>query len=99
MDKQRIIATAIPFFSEKEYLLNIQTDNLLVFQSDEKDYSFAILIVLLFLGIAPAIVYYLMAPKSEVTISLAGEDDAVKLTAYGNTDRAKEEVEEFKKEL
>ncbi len=99
MNNKKVIDDALSFFLNNGYYLIIQTDNMLTFQSDARDYSLLILIFLFFCGIIPAIVYFMLSSKLQVTISLSGEADAVKVTVFGNSIVAKEDAEEFKKTL
>jgi hypothetical protein len=99
MNKQKVIDKARLFFQDKDYSPIVQTDNLLIFESDERAYSLLILIVLFLCGIMPGIVYMLLAPKLQVIISTSGEDDAVKITVYGNTNEAKKDANESEKSI
>ena len=99
MDKKEMTDRAISFFGGKEYTLIIRTNDQLVFQDTLRDYDPLALFVLFILGIAPAIVYYQLSPKREVTISFAMADDEQIITVSGNSKMANHYAQEFRDTL
>lgn len=99
MDRKTVIDKAIAFFSLREYHLQTQTDNLLVFQTEKREVNWSIVGVLCCLGLIPAIIYYyVITKKLNVTVSISGEKDAT-VTVSGNTIKAKKDADEFKRVL
>ena len=99
MDRQELFGRAIPFFTSRSYAVLTQTDYVVSFESQNRDVSWAIFLILCCLGLIPAVVYYYwFTHKHQVTISLSGVTD-VKVTAIGNTDQAKKDVSEFMQTL
>lgn len=99
MDKKQITNSAISFFGGKYYSLLVRTDDLLVFQDDVRDYNPLALFVLFILGIAPAILYYELSPKGQVTISFATASDDLIITVAGNTKTSKNYAQKFRDTL
>ncbi len=93
--RAEIFAKAIPFFSTKDYAVRTQTDYLIAFESQKRDVSWVIFLVLCCLGILPAIIYYYwFTHLHQVTVSLSGTTD-VTVTCIGNTAQAKNDAAEF----
>lgn len=96
MNRKDVTDKAVSFFISKKYQIQTQTDNVLVFETHEREVNWLILIVLCCLGIVPAIIYYyVFSPKHTVTVSMTGDKDVV-VTVTGNTDKAKKDAAEFK---
>jgi hypothetical protein len=96
MERSKVIDTAVSFFSSKGYLMQTQTTNVLVFQTEKRELNWIIVLVLCCLGIIPSVIYYyVFAPKHQVTISMGGEGNDVRVTASGNTNQAKKDASEF----
>jgi hypothetical protein len=99
MDRDFIINRAIPFFTAKKYHLQTRTDDILVFQSEEREVNWIIFLVLCCLGILWAVIYYFVfCQKNQVTLSLSGGDN-LQVTTSGNSDKARKDGEEFVKLL
>jgi uncharacterized membrane protein YvbJ len=99
MDRQEILGRAIPFFATKSYAVQTQTDYVVAFESQSRDVSWVIFLVLCCLGLIPAVIYYYwFTHQHQVTVSLSGATD-IKVTAIGNTEQAKKDAAEFMKTL
>jgi uncharacterized membrane protein YvbJ len=99
MDRQELIARAIPFFTTKSYTLQTQTDYVVTFESQNREVNWVIVLVLCCLGIIPAVIYYyFFTYKHQVTLSLSGATD-IKVAAIGNTEQAKKDAGEFMQSL
>jgi hypothetical protein len=99
MDRQELIARAVPFFTAKKYAVQTQTDYLIAFQSQDRDVNWIIFVVLCCLGLIGAVIYYYwFSQQHQVTVSISGFTD-VKITAIGNTETAKKDAAEFMQSL
>jgi uncharacterized membrane protein YvbJ len=99
MNRQEILGRAIPFFATKSYAVQTQTDYVVAFESQSRDVSWVIFLVLCCLGLIPAVIYYYwFTHQHQVTVSLSGATD-IKVTAIGNTEQAKKDAAEFMKTL
>ena len=95
MDRNEFFAKAVPFFAAKKYEVQTQSDYLSVFQSQEREVSWIVFVVLCCLGILPGVIYYyVFCYKHSVTISISGKEE-ISITATGNTDKAKADAAEF----
>ncbi len=95
MERQEFFNRATPFFASKGYSLQTQTDYVMAFLHPDRDVNWIIFLILCCLGIIGAIIYYYwFTHQHQVTISLAGTDH-VKVTAIGNTGKAKKDAAEF----
>lgn len=96
MERSKIADTAVTFLSSRGYLLQTQTNNVLVLQTEKRELNWVILIVLCCLGLIPAIAYYfIFAPRHQVTISMSGEGADMNVIVTGNTDNAKRDASEL----
>ena len=94
-DRQELFARAIPFFTARTYAVQTQTDYVVVFESQDRDVSGVIFLVLCCLGLIPAVIYYYwFTHQHQITISLSGVPE-IKVTAMGNTEKAKKDAAEF----
>ena len=100
MDKEEITERAISFLGKRYYALTVRTDDMLVFQDDLRDYdSFMLFILFVFFFIAPGILYYLLSPKRQITVSYATVNGDLVVTVSGNARQAKNIAQEFRDEL
>ena len=99
MDRQELFTRAIPFFTARNYAVQTQTDYVVSFQSQDRDVSWLIFLLLCCFGIIPAAIYYYwFTHQHQVTISLSGAPE-VNVTAIGNTEKAKKDAAEFMQTL
>jgi hypothetical protein len=99
MDRQELFVRAIPFFTSRNYAVQTQTDYVVVFESQDRDVNWLIFLFLCCFGIIPAAIYYYwFTHQHQVTISLSGVPE-VKVTAIGNTEKAKKDAAEFMQTL
>jgi hypothetical protein len=99
MDRQELFARAIPFFTSRNYAVQTQTDYVVTFESQDRDVEWLIFLFLCCFGIIPAAIYYYwFTHQHQVTISLSGAPE-VKVTAIGNTEKAKKDAVEFMQTL
>jgi len=95
LDRPEIFNRAIPFFTAKSYAVTTQTDYVIAFESQSRDVSWLIFLVLCCLGLIPAAIYYYwFTHKHQVTVSLSAPTDT-KVTAIGNTEQARIDAAEF----
>jgi len=99
MDRQELFARAIPFFTSRNYAVQTQTDYVVTFESQDRDVEWLIFLFFCCFGIIPAAIYYYwFTHQHQVTISLSGAPE-VKVTAIGNTEKAKKDAVEFMQTL
>ena len=96
ISRQEFFNRATPYFASKGYSLQTQTDYVIAFLSPDRDVNWIIFLVLCCLGIVGALLYYfLFTHQHQVTITLDGNAAQVKVTAIGNTEKAKEDAAAF----
>ena len=102
MSRQELFNRAVPFFAARQYAVVAQSDYLISFQSQNRDVSWVIIIILCcfcwtFIGILLLIIYYFMlCHQHQVTISINNASSTeVTFTAMGNTDEARKDAGEF----
>ncbi len=99
MGRQELFARAIPFLTSRNYAVQTQTDYVVVFESQDRDVSWVIFLVLCCLGLIPAVIYYYwFTHQHQVTISLGGATEVL-VTAIGNTEKARKDAAEFMQTL
>jgi hypothetical protein len=95
MDREAIIAKAIPFFTGRAYQVQSQSDILAVFKSESRDVNWVVFIIACIFGLFPGIIYYIaFCPPHQVTLSISGDKDA-KISVNGNTDKARRDAMDF----
>lgn len=95
ISRNELFDRAIPFFSAKKYSVIAQTDYVISFESQDRDVSWVIMVVLCCIGLIPAAIYYFwFTHQHQVTLTISGTDQ-VSVNAIGNTSKAKKDAAEF----
>jgi hypothetical protein len=95
LGREELIARAVPFFTSRDYALQTQTDYVVTFESQSRDINWIFFVVFCCIGLLPGVIYYYwFTQQHRVTISLTGAAE-VKVTAMGNTSKAKTDAGEF----
>jgi len=87
LSKELVTQKAIQHMAAKDYNLISQTDDMLVFE-DGKNISTGWLILGIFLLLIGAIIYYIMAKRHTITVTLTGIDDGTRVLCATNTTKS-----------
>lgn len=93
MEKNTIVERSISYFTAKKYNLQTRSEDVVVFQSDEREVNWILFGLLCCCGflLIGLLYYFAFCQRHQVILSFSG----AQVTATGNTDQAKRDAVEF----